>query len=319
MRYELFPLQTRAGRGGMKDTIRRRIWCRSAASPEFPKGLGISTSKKMFAPRLGFAYRLNNATVIRCGYGLTYNPMPLARPLRGFFPLVFASTFNSANSFQPVRTLAQGIPDIVLPDLSSGRALLPATAAMRFISGDELKRGYVQSWNFIIERQLPGQFTASLGYIGTQTTRSFADLEINAAAPGAGTAGRPLNARFGHSVDTWAWNGFLSANYHSLQMAFNRKTAGGTPAEGRLYYSKAINFTDEDGWTGTIMWNWLPVFYRNRAQAGYDIPHNFQLGFVYELPAGKGKKFATSGPARWILGDWQVNGVSRRIRDGHFL
>ena len=138
-------------------TIRKRTSSRSAASAEFPKGLGISTSKKMFAPRVGFAYRLNNATVIRSGYGITYNPMPLARPLRGFFPLVFAATFNSANSFQPVRTLEQGIPDIVLPDISSGRVPLPATAAMRFISGDELQRGYVQSWNFIIERQLPGQ------------------------------------------------------------------------------------------------------------------------------------------------------------------
>src|SRR5207245_6500867 len=37
------------------------------------------------------------------------------------------------------------------------------------------------------------------------------------------------------------------------------------------------------------------------------IPHIFHMGFVYELPAGKGKKFATSGVSRWILGDWQVN------------
>ncbi|MGH9784007.1 MAG: hypothetical protein ACRD88_07455 [Terriglobia bacterium] len=79
--------------------------------------------------------------------------------------------------------------------------------------------------------------------------------------------------------------------------------------KGAYTYSKAINFTDEDGWTGTITWNWEPVFHRNRAQAGYNIPHVFQLGFVYELPAGKGKKHLTSGPARWILGDWQVNGV----------
>ena len=107
--------------------------------------------------------------MIRSGYGITYNPMPLARPLRGFFPLVFAATFNSANSFQPVGTLEQGIPDIVLPDLSSGRVPLPATAAMRFISGDKLRRGYVQSWNFTIERELPGQFVTSVGYVGTQT------------------------------------------------------------------------------------------------------------------------------------------------------
>jgi hypothetical protein len=70
-----------------------------------PKGVGISTSHKLFAPRAGFAYRLGSRTVIRSGYGLTCMPLAMARPLRGFFPLMYASNFNSANSFQPVRTI----------------------------------------------------------------------------------------------------------------------------------------------------------------------------------------------------------------------
>jgi Carboxypeptidase regulatory-like domain/TonB dependent receptor len=309
LRYELFPLQTRGGRGGIESYDPSTNLVSVGGIAGILPGLGITTSHKLFAPRFGFAYRLNNATVIRSGYGITYNPMPLARPLRGMFPLVFAATFNSANSFQQVSSLEQGIPNIALPDLSTGKAPLPGTAAMRFISGNELHRGYVQSWNFTIERELPGQMIASAAYVGTQTVRSFADLEINAAAPGAGTAGRPLNALFGHSVDTWAWNGYLSANYHSLQVAFTRRSASGLTLKGAYTYSKAINWTDEDGWTGTIMWNYAPVFSRNRALAGYDIPQTLQTGFVYELPAGKGRKFATSGVTRWVLGDWQVNGV----------
>ena len=309
LRYELFPLQTRGGRGGIEGYDPTTNLVSVGGLGNVPPGLGITTSHKLFAPRFGLAYRLNNVTVVRTGYGITYNPMPLARPLRGFFPLVFASTFNSPNNFQPEGTLAQGIPDIVLPDISSGHVPLPATAAMRYIPGNELHRGYVQSWNFFVERQLPAQFTAAIGYVGTQTVRSFADLEINAAAPGAGTGGRPLNAKFGHSVDTWAWNGYLSANYHSLQVSFNRRATHGLALKGAYTYSKAINWTDEDGWTGTIMYNYQPVFNRNRAIAGYDIPHMLQTGFVYELPAGPGKKFAHSGAARWVLGDWQLNGV----------
>jgi hypothetical protein len=309
VRYELFPLQTRGGRGGIEGYDPSTDLVSVGGLGGVPPGLGITTSHKLFAPRVGLAWRVNASTVVRSGYGISYNPMPLARPLRGFFPLVFAATFNSPNSFQPEGTLAQGIPDIVLPDISSGHVPLPATAAMRFIAGNELHRGYVQSWNFFVERQLPGQVTTSVGYVGTETVRSFADLEINAAAPGAGTAGRPLNARFGHSVDTWAWNGYLSANYHALQVAFNRRAAGGLMLKGAFTWSKAINWTDEDGWTGTIMYNWQPVFSRNRARAGYDIPHILQMGFVYELPAGKGKKLAGSGVSRALLGNWQVNGV----------
>ncbi|MGH9664006.1 MAG: TonB-dependent receptor, partial [Bryobacteraceae bacterium] len=244
VRYELFPLQTRGGRGGIEGYDPSTNLVSVGGIAGVPKGLGISTSHKLFAPRFGLAYRLNHSTVIRTGYGITYDPMPLARPLRGFFPLTFAATFNSPNSFQPEGTLAQGIPDIVLPDLSSGKVPLPSTAAMRFISGDELHRGYVESWNFFIEKQLPGQIVTSVGYVGTQTVRGFGDLEINAAAPGAGTAGRPLNVLFGHSVDTWAWNGYLSANYHALQVAFNRRAGDGLLIKGAYTWSKAINWTD---------------------------------------------------------------------------
>jgi hypothetical protein len=118
-----------------------------------------------------------------------------------------------------------------------------------------------------------------------------------------------LNQAFGRTVDTWAWNGYLSANYHALQIAANRRAARGLTLKGAYTFSKAINFTDEDGWTGTISWNWAPVFARNRALAGYDIPHTLQMGFVWELPFGKERRFATSGAARSILGGWQLNGV----------
>jgi len=41
--------------------------------------------------------------------------------------------------------------------------------------------------------------------------------------------------------------------------------------------------------------------------ADWDRRHVFTQNYVYDLPAGAGKKFAQSGPAKWILGDWQMN------------
>src|SRR5260370_19598201 len=43
-----------------------------------------------------------------------------------------------------------------------------------------------------------------------------------------------------------------------------------------------------------------------------DRPHNFQLSAIYELPFGKGKKFATSGVASAIAGGWQTNWIFSR-------
>jgi len=104
------------------------------------------------------------------------------------------------------------------------------------------------------------------------------------------------------------WDGYLSAHYHSLQVAFNKQFSKGLLVKGAYTYSKAIDMTDDDGWAG-VGWNWAPVFQRNRAAAGYDRTHVFQVGWVYELPFGKGKPYVKTGPVGYILGNWQVNGL----------
>src|SRR5207253_8771359 len=63
-------------------------------------------------------------------------------------------------------------------------------------------------------------------------------------------------------------------------------------SKGAYTWSKAINMTDENGWA-SVAWNWGPSIERNRARAGYDRTHVFQLGYVWELPIGHGKRFLT--------------------------
>ena len=46
-----------------------------------PENAGISVSNKLFAPRVGLAYRLDDNTVIRAGYGINFDPIPFSRPL----------------------------------------------------------------------------------------------------------------------------------------------------------------------------------------------------------------------------------------------
>ncbi|MBI1358008.1 MAG: hypothetical protein GC160_27040 [Acidobacteria bacterium] len=308
LRWEKYPMQTRGGRGGIEwwDPDTNIVHLGGAGGN--PKDLGIGTSNKMFAPRVGLAYRVDAKTVVRSGYGITYNPMPLARPLRGFFPLVVAQEFPGVNSYQPFAPIEDGIPAFSGPDPGVGEVELPTNAINRSISGTELNRGYVQSWNLIVERELPAKFIGSVGYVGTQTVRSFADLNINAADAGGGTTGRALYAQYGRVADTNAWNGFLSANYHSLQTTINRRAADGLTLKGAYTYATAINMTDDDGWT-SLSWNSPSQFARNRARAGFDQNHVFQVGFVYDLPFGQGKKFGQQGFAKLLLSNWQANGV----------
>ncbi|HYI92716.1 MAG TPA: carboxypeptidase regulatory-like domain-containing protein [Bryobacteraceae bacterium] len=305
LRYEYYPLMTRADRGLERydPTTNLVLFGRRGDNPD---NVGINVSKTMFAPRVGFAYRLGADTVIRSGYGITYDPLPFSRPLRGPYPATISQTFVGSNTFAPFGPLEQGIPPFTGPDLTPGFAPLPVTVDTRSPWAGTLNRGYIQSWNFILERRLPGETVVSAGYVGTQTTNQLADRDINAAPVGGGNTGKPLYPQFRRTAVTSMWDGWLSANYHSAQFSVNRNM-GGLTLKGAYTFSKAINSTDEDGWAN-VMWNHPEVLDRNRALAGYDRTHILQLGWVYEMPFGPGKKWANGGFVSMLTRDWQVNG-----------
>ena len=177
------------------------------------------------------------------------------------------------------------------------------------MANQQLHRGYIQSWNLIVERKLPGALVGSIGYVGSASVRNFAFLNINASqVPGSGDEGRPLFALFGRTATTREFDGRTHSNYHSLQATLNRRFTDGLMLKAAYTYSKAIDEAAYSDWT-EFMWNAPSVFSRNRAQADHNIPQNFQLGVVYELPLGPEKKWATSGTSAAILGGWQLNGV----------
>src|SRR5262249_14788491 len=149
----------------------------------------------------------------------------------------------------------------------------------------------------------------TVGYVGTSSVRGFSFLDINASQiPGSGDEGRPLFQQYGRTATTRLFDGRSHGNYHSLQATINRRVSGGLFLKGAYTYSRAINDADYSDWT-EYTWNAASVFNRNRAQAGYNIPHIFQLAYVYDIPFGKGKKWATTGLSSAILGDWQINGI----------
>ena len=56
----------------------------------------------------------------------------------------------------------------------------------------------------------------------------------------------------------------------------------------------------------TFSWNAAERVRSEPRLGANNIPHMFQLGYVYEFPFGNGKKWATSGVSKAVLGGWQV-------------
>ncbi len=308
LRYELYPMVRRSHQGlGRYDLDTNQIIIGDVGGND--DSANVDSSHKMFAPRLGLAYRMGDSTVIRTGYGISYDPLPMSRVFRDPFPLTVVQNFVGPNSYVPFGSLSTGIPELTIPDTSSGRAPVPTTSVIsRSPFPGLLHRGYIQSWNVTLERQLPLSLVATAAYVGTATTHQFVDHEMNAGYPGSGTAGLPLFQRWGRTVSTLFEDGWLSSNYHSLQTTLNRRLSQGLLIRANYTYSKAIDMADDDGRTG-LLFNWAPMMNRNRAPSGFDIRHNFQTGFVWDLPFGKGRRYAASGPVGWIAGGWQLNGT----------
>jgi hypothetical protein len=312
LRYEYYPLMTRAEDRGLErwDPVTNIVTIGGVGS--IPRENGLSTSKKLFAPRVGLAWRFGEKTVLRAGYGITYNPMVLSRPLRGLYPATIASSWVPPTTYGYYGLLQDGIPEVATPDISTGSVILPPTVNMgpRSPYPGMIKRGYIQSWNFTLERQLPANLLVSLAYVGNQTVRQFLDRDINAATYiGGGTSSRPLAATQKRLIEALMWDGWGNANYHSMQIAVNKNLSHGLFVKGAYTWSKAISLADDDGWQALPLTNIPSELDRNRSVTGYDRPHMLVMSWVYELPWGAGKRFALSGVANQVFGGWRMNGI----------
>jgi hypothetical protein len=275
-----------------------------------PFDSGVSTGTGQFLPRVGIAFRWNDKTVIRGGYGQSADPRPF-QEVRNAFPIaniwsMTAIKFNGVdNSFIPVTTLRQGlINPSTPPDLTQGSIALPANTGTTTFPSTPMRKE-IHSFNLFIERQLPWKFVGQVGYVGTRAVGQMGFININAGPPGTGNAGRPLAIKFGLTADINEIIPYGTTTYDGLQALFTRRW--GSSLFGTAYtWSRTINFADNDG--GPRI-QYLPEKQRNRGPASYDRTHNLQSYLVYDLPFGKGQRWAKDGWASKVLGGFQVSGV----------
>jgi outer membrane receptor protein involved in Fe transport len=319
LRYEYYPLINRGDRGIERwDPFANVIYFGGLG--QTPRDAGITVSKRLFAPRIGLAWRFTEKSVFRVGYGMTYDPLPFGRPLRGLYPATITGSYNPAsagsnNTYGWFNTINVGIPEIPVPDVSSGRGTLPNNLDMgpRSPWGGMLNRGYIMSWNAMLQRQLPWSMVGEVGYVATRTIHQLIDRNINSAGPGSNDSpatSLPLARLYGRTIGASMWDGIGIANYHSLQSSLNKSFTNGLMMKVNYTFGKSLSMADEDGWVGLPLYNWEPMIYKNYARSGYDRTHMFSAGWNYELPVGAGKKWQISNKAaNFIGGGWKVSGT----------
>lgn len=304
-RFERYPFATRDHRGGERyDPATDKVLVGGVGG--VPEDTGVDVGIGQIAPRVGIAYRMTDRTVIRAGYGISIDPDSF-RYMRDSYPATISSQFSGASTFQAAGTLRTGIPAVVGPSLNQGIIDLPLAVGTTTFP-QKYNRGYFQSFNFTIQRDIGAGFNLQTAYVGTRAIRQTARVNLNTAGPGGGNAGRALAKLYPGRIGTInLYTPFNTSNYNSLQVQLRRPLGAGGMFGLSYTWSKAISYADNND--SGLSWHLPEDWDRNRAVGGFDRPHNLQMYGVYDLPFGKGKKMATSGPAALLLGGWQMNGV----------
>jgi hypothetical protein len=307
MRFEHFPIMNR-GEFGIERYDPETNQVLIGGRGNIPRNAGTDAIAVMFAPRIGLAYRFREKTVFRAGFGITNDPYPMSRPLRSPFPAVIVNEVPQTNSFTPAGSLATGIPEAVFPDLSSGIVDIPNNFATNSLQAGKFRRGYIESFNVTIQRDLGGGFTLQTGYVGTRSIRqALTYFNGNAGlVPGQGVRGRPLYQAFGVNVDRNFFIPMAHNRYDAWQTNLTRRFTRGLYVTSSYTWSKAIGLNAGNSDNGLRFY--VPSqFSKNRSLTDFDRTHSWVSAVSYELPFGRNKRFATGGAAAAVLGGWQIN------------
>jgi hypothetical protein len=324
----VFNLQTQQldflGQNGFPDTARR-------------------LHKGDFGPRLGIAYRLGERTVIRSGYGLTWIEMagittPFTVPQ---FPFIQTVTQRTLDNITPAFVLSAGpsvAPAQLTPDAGLGQGV--------FTVDRDLGSGYVQQWNFAVQRELTKNMVVEVAYAGSKITHvGIPDTNINQLtaaqlALGPALLQRVPNPFFGQiprnsslgdptiplaqllkpfpefTTVSFYRNNVGNTNYNALQAKVEQRFSRGLSFLVSYTRSKLIDEAssvfDASILTGPVANFPVADSFNRRLERDVstgDIPNVFVASFTYELPFGQGRMFDPRGLAGKFLRGWEVAGV----------
>ena len=265
----------------------------------------VKPDKNNFAPRVGLVYRLNDATVLRSGYGIFYNLLdrigsedqlalnpPGLRNIR----------IRASGNVNPVFFLRDGFP----PDYLDPANIVLGRLVLR-TADREAPASLYHHYSGGIERQFGQRYVASVDVIGTRGSNIAILRNFNQPLPGTRDANGPLPyPSLGHIQ----WREHTGeSEYLGADVSFERRFADTygfrlsyTLGESRDQAPEHLSASSGRPQNGRDLASW-------EGPSDFDVRHRFVGSFVAELPFGAGHRWLTSGPGAAILGGWTLSGI----------
>jgi len=265
----------------------------------YPAGI-LQKDLNNWGPRIGAAYTLDDKTAIRSGLGVYYDNLNLNE--LQFSRLV--PPFYGQYSLQPTRTDLSLQVDTLFPDLNN----IPQFPAP-FSMDPTNHTAYTFQWNANVQRTLARNYVFEVAYTASRSYNEHKRYNINQAAPGT----TPIATRVPYPAFQSAIlysSDAGRARFQGLSLRLEKRYSDGFFFLGNYQLS-----SNRDNGSGEVEANDTAFATNLNADEGYsryDQRHRAAISFGYELPFGPGKTWLSSGgPAAYILGGWQVQGIVR--------
>ena len=279
-----------------------------------------------FGPRVGFAWKImgSASTVLRGGAGIFFaHPFDAGVPNAVSLGFSQSASLNSPdNGLTAPFYLRNGVPaipaSVLKLDDSFGAAPVGqnATTAVTFFETNR-RTGYSQQFNLGVQRQLPAMFVVEVSGVGNLSRKlPCSNLSINQISPAILGPGhstqrdRPFPQFSGVSIQNPT---FGTSNYLAGMLRVEKRFSHGLNLISTYTWSKFLANANDPGSSLGADGGLYSNYYNRRADYGpsnNDIHHRFTFSSVYELPFGKGKRWANSGFARAVAGGWGIGNVT---------
>ena len=224
-----------------------------------PEGTPLwKTDWRAFAPRFGGAYQLRQApgreTVLRAGLGIFYDT---------------GNTTGSEGFYSGIGFVSSAVFTNVGFPLTSAQVTLPApTVAPPYSAGvfafdPNLKLPYTLQWNAALEQALGNKQALTVSYIGSAGRRLLETYNLFPSYPD-----------YAENQGVNITKNGPTSDYNALQVQFERTLSRGLQALASYTYSHSIDDASSNFDLSDVL---------ERGSSDFDIRHNFQAGFTYDV------------------------------------
>lgn len=280
-------------------------------------------NKLNWAPRLGATYQVTEKTVLRGGFGRSYD-IGVFGSLFGHsvtqnLPVLAVQELNAPSNFDRVFTLASGPPAPATPAVpESGRFPLPNGVFARALP-EQQRPPTVDAFNVTVQHQLTPSLSAEVGYVGNRGRDVFAGdgpaININQATLNGFLQGvprdnrRPFFNKFGWTQGIDYFCNCATNSYDSLQAKLTKRFSSGYSGNVSYTLQKVRQHGGDQFETDLPEHQGLYDSDLEYGPPDWDRVHSFIVSLVAEIPIGRGRRYLSdmSPIVDGFVGGWQFN------------